>query len=122
MQRKFRLTRSNDYRRVRRQGKSYAHPLVVLVTLPNEQPVVRVGLAASHSLGHAVDRNRAKRRLRAVMQEEVPGMKPGWDVVLLARKPLLEADFRQLCGVVHHLLARAGLLEIPVNDRTRLSE
>ena len=122
MQRKFRLTRSEDFKRVRRTGKSYAHPLVVLVTLPNEQPVVRIGLAASHSVGRAVDRNRAKRRLRACMQEELPALKSGWDVVLLARKPALEVDFQHLRRVVHQQLARAGLLEIPVNDRTRLPE
>ena len=122
MKRKFRLTRSNDYRRVRRQGKSYAHPLVVLVTLPNEQPVVRVGLAASHSVGTAVDRNRAKRRLRACMQEELPALKPGWDLVLLARKPVLDVEFQRLRTVTHQLLAKAGLLDTPVNDRTRLPE
>ena len=42
MQRKFRLTRSEDFKRVRRSGKSYAHPLVVLIVQthdPRSNPV-----------------------------------------------------------------------------------
>ena len=46
MQRKFRLTRFEDFKRVRRDGKSYAHPLVVLIVQNNDQPRVRVGVAA----------------------------------------------------------------------------
>ena len=41
MQRKFRLTRSEDFKRVRRSGKSYAHPLVILIVQNSEQPRVR---------------------------------------------------------------------------------
>ena len=37
MQRKFRLTRSEDFKRVRRSGKSYAHPLVVLIVQAHDQ-------------------------------------------------------------------------------------
>jgi ribonuclease P protein component len=37
VQRKFRLTRSEDFKRVRRSGKSYAHPLVVLIVQPHDQ-------------------------------------------------------------------------------------
>ena len=65
MQSKFRLTRSEDFKRVRRIGKSYAHPLVVLVVQASETSThVRVGVAAGKTTGTAVHRNRAKRLLR----------------------------------------------------------
>jgi ribonuclease P protein component len=115
VKRRFRLTRSNDYKRVRHQGKSYAHPLVVLITLPNDQPQVRVGVSASHAVGNAVDRNRAKRRLKACLQEELPQLKPGRDVVFLARKSVLDVEFSKLRLVVHQLLSKAGLLDFPVD-------
>lgn len=45
MQKRFRLSRSEDFKRVRRIGKSYAHPLVVLVAQANETSTqIRVGL------------------------------------------------------------------------------
>ena len=68
MQRKFRLTRSEDFKRVRRSGKSYAHPLVVLIVQTHEQPRVKIGVAAGRTVGTAVHRNRAKRLLREAMR------------------------------------------------------
>lgn len=48
--------------------------------------LVQVGFTASKKIGNAVKRNRAKRRLRALAREVMPGMAlPGWDYVLVAR-------------------------------------
>jgi ribonuclease P protein component len=107
---RFRLTSSNDFKRVRRFGKSYAHPLVVLVALPNELAVTRFGVAAGRSLGGAVKRNRAKRRLRAAVQPLLDQTITGWDVILIARQPLLEAPFQDICAALETLLGKANLL------------
>jgi len=111
VKRRFRLTRSTDFKRVRRFGKSYAHPLVVLVVLQNETDRVRVGIAASRSVGGAVERNRAKRRLRAALQPALEALVPGWDLVLIARKPILGATFSEIGDALQVLRARAGLFE-----------
>jgi len=53
---------------------------------PDDSPVVRVGFTASKKIGNAVFRNRAKRRLRALVRDVLPGLaQPGWDYVLVAR-------------------------------------
>ena len=93
MKRRFRLTSSTEFKRVRRFGKSYAHPLVVLIAHRREDDQTLFGVAAGRSVGKAVQRNRAKRRLRAAIQPALPNAAPGWDVVLIARQPLLEAPF-----------------------------
>jgi len=112
VQRRFRLTRSTDFKRVRRSGKSYAHPLIVLASLPGETEALHIGVTAGRSVGNAVHRNRAKRLLRAALQPFLNDMILGWDVVLVARQPLAEATFQQTCAALAVLLKRAHLLKV----------
>lgn len=107
MDRKHRLTSPTDFKRVRRNGRSYAHPLVVLVVGPNDLDRSRFGVTTSHSLGRATDRNRAKRRLRHALQPHLQEVGPGTDYVLIARPPILTAPWAQVQAAVKHLLRRA---------------
>lgn len=110
MQRNFRLTRSEDFKRVRRDGKSYAHPLVVLIVQNNDQPRVRVGVAAGKSVGTAVYRNRAKRLLREVMRSLIPNIASGSDLILIARPALVSATLEDTQRALLNLLQRAKVL------------
>lgn len=113
MQRPFRLTRSTDFKRVRRFGKTFAHPFVVLIALVNESTNSRIGVAAGRMVGSSVRRNRAKRLLRAAIQPLLPHITPGWDLILIARPPLAEASMLETHTAVISLLQRAQLLDVP---------
>jgi ribonuclease P protein component len=118
VQRKFRLTRSEDFKRVRRFGKSYAHPLVVLIALKSEennQPRVRVGVAAGRMVGTAVTRNRTKRLLREAMRTLIPHIASGSDLILIARPGLASATLAEARQALFNLLQRAKLL-LPANE------
>lgn len=110
MQRKFRLTRSTDFKRVRRTGKSYAHPFVVLVVQTSDAPRVRVGVTAGRSVGGAVQRNRAKRLLREAMRPLLPDLLPGWDLILIARPALPSRSLQEIRQVLTSLLHRAQIM------------
>jgi ribonuclease P protein component len=116
VQRSFRLTRSEDFKRVRRDGKSYAHPLVVLIALnseKNDQPRVRVGVAAGKSVGTAVYRNRAKRLLREALRTLLPSIvsiASGSDLILIARPALAYASLTDVREALLTLLQRAKLI------------
>jgi len=110
VKRKFRLRKSTEFQRVRRYGSSYAHPLIVLVVLPNDQEFSRIGIAAGRSLGNAVHRNRAKRLMRAALQPLFQRVAPGWDIILIARQPLLGASFPQIQSALSELSSRAKIL------------
>ena len=112
MKRKSRLKRSADFQRVRRFGKSYAHPLIVLAAIPNEQDFSRFGFIAGGSVGGAVERNRAKRRMRAVVYESMDQLPSGWDIVLIARKPILGAPYVEIQKAIASLLKRAQILTV----------
>jgi ribonuclease P protein component len=113
---RFRLKRSADFKRVRRFGKSFAHPLVVLIALPNEQEQSRFGIAAGRSVGNAVDRNRAKRILRAALQPLIPSIQTGWDIILLARRPLAGMKCQDAQSALTMLLKRARLIRESKGD------
>jgi len=115
VQRKFRLTRSEDFKRVRRSGKSYAHPLVVLIVQKSEHPRVRVGVAAGRTVGTAVTRNRTKRLLREVMRVLIPNIASGLDLILIARPGLSSASLEETRQALLNLLTRAQIL-IPLHE------
>ena len=126
MQRKFRLTRSEDFKRVRRSGKSYAHPLVVLIVQTydqrstplsgnGDQPHVRIGVAAGRTVGTAVSRNRAKRLLREAIRPLIPNLALGFDLILIARPGLVSATLEETRQALLALLQRAQILT-PLNE------
>lgn len=81
-----RLSRSADFDRVFRQGRSLGNRALVLYSFPRgEEGGPRLGLSVSRKLGGAVDRNRVKRLLREAFELEAERLPPGCDVVLVAR-------------------------------------
>jgi len=109
MKRKFRLRKSTDFKRVRRLGKSYAHPFVVLIKHPNDEKSSRFGVAAGRSIGNAVERNRAKRRIREIIHPYISTILDGWDIVFLARKAIHNATPAELKTALNELIKRAEL-------------
>lgn len=79
----------------------------MLVALPNELGVSRLGFTVGRRVGNAVARNKVKRRLReAARQSEIAD---GWDLVVIARKDAASAGYRQLSLEMADLLRRARL-------------
>ena len=110
MDRRHRLTGFSDFKRVRRAGKSHAHPLVVLVASRNDLSCSRIAVTAGKAVGAAVQRNRAKRRLRAAIQGLLPRVAAGWDLILIARPGIGEAAWPDVCEAVETVVRRGGAL------------
>ncbi|MFN8131784.1 MAG: ribonuclease P protein component [Solirubrobacteraceae bacterium] len=84
--RRGRLSRSADFERVYRQGRSQSSRFLVVYTFPRAgEAEPRLGLSVSRKLGGAVDRNRVKRLLREAFDAEAAAVPPGHDVVVVAR-------------------------------------
>lgn len=105
-----RLRRSADLKRVREQGRSRRHPLVVVIAQPNDLAVSRFAFVASRRVGNAVQRNRARRLLREVVRNHLPEIKPGWDCVLVARQEICGVSYWQVETAVLAVLSRWQLL------------
>ena len=73
------------FRRLDHRGKYQAHPLLVTYALKNRLPHNRYGITASKKIGGAVERNRAKRVIRAAYSKLEPEIPTGWDFIFVAR-------------------------------------
>lgn len=115
MQRRFRLTRKDDIKRVRQKGRSLANTMVVLGFLPNYMEQNRAAVIAGRSVGGAVQRNYAKRRIRSAFQTLQTELNQGYDLVFIARKPILNVDYQSIKEGMQSLLLKAGLMKENAN-------
>lgn len=109
-----RLSRSAEFERVYRQGRSVSNRHLVLYSFPNEaidRP--RLGLSVSRKVGGAVERNHVKRLLREAFDGVRGELQGGHDVVVVARPETRELAEREgldgIAGSLTELLCRAGL-------------
>lgn len=107
----YTLKKNSDFRRLYSRGKSSVTPCLVMYCRRNSYGYNRVGYTVSTKIGNAVTRNRAKRRLREVCRLQLPGMKTGFDIVIVARRRCVEAKYPKLNGDFINACKELGLLE-----------
>ena len=88
-----------------------ANGYLVLYARPNRLGINRVGITTGKKLGHAVVRNRVRRRLREVYRLNEDKFTSGWDIVVVARSRCISADFRKLTDAYLSLAEKAGVLK-----------
>jgi ribonuclease P protein component len=109
MQRRLRLHRQEDFKRLRAAGRVWRHPFFVLSMTPNGLPHNRYGFVTSKRLGHAVARNRTRRLLREAVRHAHPFLTAGYDMAFIARDPIMGQPYRAVYEAVQRMLQRAGL-------------
>ncbi len=108
--RRRRLSRSAEFERVYRQGRSKGNRFLVLYAFPREDTEAadegpRLGLSVSRRVGGAVDRNRVKRVLREAFWAEAERLPTGSDYVVVARPDARDLAQREGTGGVRTALA-----------------
>ncbi|APV44372.1 ribonuclease P protein component [Dehalogenimonas formicexedens] len=108
IQRERRLRRREDFQRVLATGRSRADNYLVLKLAEGTAGLSRIGLVTSKKVGGAVERNLVRRRLRGILGPLK--LKPGADLVFIARSSAARAPYSILESSVKSLLKRAGLV------------
>ena len=88
----------------------HANGYLVLYARRNRTATNRVGVTVGKKLGHAVVRNRVRRRLREIYRLNEDQFAPGWDIVVVARSRCIGADFGKLTHAYLSLAEKAGIL------------
>ena len=89
----------------------HANGCFVLYARKNRTDTNRVGITVSKKLGHAVVRNRVRRRIREVYRLNEDKFQSGWDIVVVARTKAIHTDFDRLTQAYLSLAEKAGILK-----------
>ena len=90
------LKENRVFRRLYAKGRSAVSPTMVLYCRKNGRRENRLGLTTGTKLGHAVVRNRVRRRLREIYRLQEHRLTPGYDIVVVARDRAVYSRYAEL--------------------------
>ena len=104
------LKLNHVFRRLYARGDSAVGRFVVVYARRNGTGENRLGITTGAKLGRAVDRNRARRRIRETYRLHEDRLKRGWDIVIVARTAAIDGDFQEMQKSFLHQCKRLRLL------------
>lgn len=96
MNSRYSLKKNSDFKRIYSKGKSCVTPFMVVYCRKNRENENRIGFTVSAKMGHAVVRNRIRRRLREIYRLNKTSFSKGWDIIIVARSRSINGDFRKM--------------------------
>ena len=105
------LKKNSEFRRLYSRGKSAVNSYMVVYCRKNGGNINRVGYTVSVKLGHAVVRNRVRRRLREIYRLNAPALKEGYDLVIVARARCVGAGYSAMEDAFLSGCRKLGLLK-----------
>ena len=110
MKRTMTVKENYEFRRIYAKGRSGVSPYLVVYVRPNRRGRNRLGVTVSTKLGHAVVRNRVRRRLRELYRLHKAELLPGYDLIVVARVRAVDMPYTKLEKQYLHCLSQLELL------------
>ena len=105
------LKKNSDFRRLYARGKSAVNPYMVVYCRRSKEKNNRLGYTVSTKLGHAVVRNRVRRRLREIYRLNAHKLSSGYDIVVVARTRCVGADYQKMEKAFITACEKLGLIK-----------
>ena len=105
-----RLKKRYQFNYVYKSGEQFSGEHMVLYVASSKTKNIKVGLAVTKKVGHAVVRNKVRRRLREIIKKQVPILKQNNNIIVVARDNITEASFEKLSNEFLKLLKKANLI------------
>lgn len=105
------LKENKDFRRLYSRGKSYVSPALVIYVIKTRRPYTRIGITTSKKIGKAVMRNRSRRVIREAYYLIMDEVKPGYDIVFVARGKTPFVKSTLILRMMRKQLSEAGVLK-----------
>lgn len=105
-----RLKKNKDFKIVYRKGKSFANRDFVIYHKKNSYGYPRIGFSVSKKVGKAWKRNIIKRRLREILRKNENVLSLNYDIIIIVRQTLKNADYISMEKSLKHALKGSGLI------------
>ena len=104
-----RLKKRYQFNYVYKSGEHFSSEHLVLYVSSSKTKSIKVGFAVTKKIGHAVVRNKIRRRLREIVQKQLPSLKQNYNIIVVAKDNVSEAGFEKLTQEIVKLLKKASL-------------
>ena len=105
-----RLKKRYQFNYVYKSGEHFSGEHIVLYVVSSKTKNIKVGLAVTKKVGHAVVRNRVRRVLREIIKKQIPNLKQNHNIIIVARENVTEASFEKLSNEFLKLIKKANLI------------
>jgi ribonuclease P protein component len=110
LNKKYRISKKKDYNNIYQTGRNYPGKYMILLLANSEKENNRYGIIASKKIGNAVKRNKAKRRIRSIINNHKEKLKNNYDLVIIARPAINNASYTLINNEFLRIMRKAGLL------------
>jgi len=105
------LKENKDFRRLYYRGKSEASPCLVTYVMKSRRRETRIGITSGKKIGGAVQRNRARRVIRAAFSEVEGRIIGSFDIVFVARTKTTEVKMQKVLSEIEKQLKSLGVIQ-----------
>lgn len=106
-----RLKKRYQFSYVYRSGTKYSGKCLSLYTASSNTKNIKVGLCVTKKIGHAVKRNKVRRRLREIVKKYLPNLNQKFNIVVVAKDNILDFEFSTIESDFVNLLKKADLFD-----------
>lgn len=105
------IKENRDFQRAYKRGKSFVSPAVVTYIMKNKENNLQIGITTGRKIGKAVQRNRARRVIRAAYSAILPELKSGHSIVIVARTKAVYSKSQEIERALRAHFKKAGILK-----------
>lgn len=111
MEKKFRLRKNMEFKKVYSTGKNFWNRNLVLYVRKNNLEETRLGITITKKIGNAVTRNRIRRRIKEIYRLNIHRIKDGYDLIFIPKKNVIDISYKELESALIHILKISKMLK-----------